>query len=56
MQPLGGLKHKTALDRNCFLNRSVKISHLAALKDQVNLAFFKGCEMTDFNGSSFYAS
>jgi hypothetical protein len=39
-----------------FLNRSVKIINFAALKDRENVQSRSGCEIDDFNGSSFYPS
>jgi len=39
-----------------FLNRSVKIHHLAALKNRENYHSTEAKEMMDFNGPSFYAS
>jgi hypothetical protein len=53
----GGPKHKFHSEHGIvFLNRSVKILHLAAFLGMPIFTVLQGCKMKDFNGSSFYAS
>jgi hypothetical protein len=52
------IRSKSAISKKLVVNkniiyRSVKNSHLAALKNQENQHFRKGCKMTVFNGKKF---
>jgi hypothetical protein len=54
--PITNLSTSSGLKHEIVYNRSVKIINLAALKARHNKPFHRGCEINDFNGSSFYPS